>query len=233
MARMTQRDHTSRILSRGLARRSWLEVVFTLATLFVLQIGLAASPLPDWAMEWLSCKEIKPPEQPQYVVLMGGSIPSRAGLIRAYYAAEFGRGRTGITHIISMPANVDPRDSGPNRVIEELVLRGIPASEILLETKASDTYEEAVYIRDMLGAGALAEPLVIVTSPSHMRRAFLCFRKQGFRNVTCLPAEDTFYEVDIGGWGFFRYTFWYRLGSQAEIARELVAMTVYKLRGWI
>jgi hypothetical protein len=96
-----------------------------------------------------------------------------------------------------------------------------------------DTYQEAVSVREMLGNGALGEPLLIVTSPSHMRRAFLCFRKQGFQNVTCLPAESVFYEVDIGGWGFFRYTFWYRLGSQAQIARELVAMAVYKFRGWI
>jgi uncharacterized SAM-binding protein YcdF (DUF218 family) len=184
-------------------------------------------------MEWLSCKDIKPAEQPRYVVLMGGSIPSQAGLIRAYYAGEFGRGRRGITYIISMPANEDPRESGPDRVRHELVLRGIPASEILFESRASDTYEEAVFIRHMLGDDALNEPLLIVTSPSHMRRTFLCFRKQDFKNVTCLPAEDTFYEVDIGGWGFFRYTFWYRLGSQAEIARELVAMAVYKLKGWI
>ena len=230
---MTQQDYTSRIITRGLGRRLWRVAVVTLATLFVLQIGVASCPLPEWVMEWLSCKDIKPAEQPRYVVLMGGSIPSQAGLIRAYYAAEFGRGRTGITHIISIPANEDPSESGPDRVRDELVLRGIPASEILFESRASDTYEEAVFIRDMLGDGALAEPLLIVTSPSHMRRAFLCFRKQGFRNVTCLPAEDTFYEVDIGGWGFFRYTFWYRLGSQAGIARELVAMAVYKLRGWI
>ena len=230
---MTQQDDTSRILTRGLGRCLWRGAVVTLATLFVLQISIASCPLPEWVMEWLSCKDIKPAEQPRYVVLMGGSIPSQAGLIRAYYAAEFGRGRTGIIHIISMPANEDPSESGPDRVKDELVLRGIPASEILFESRASDTYEEAVFIRDMLGDAALAEPLLIVTSPSHMRRAFLCFRKQGFRNVTCLPAEDTFYEVDIGGWGFFRYTFWYRLGSQAGIARELVAMAVYKLRGWI
>ena len=184
-------------------------------------------------MEWLSCNNIEPAEQPRYVVLLGGSIPSQAGLIRAYYAAEFGRSRTGITHIISMPANVDPTESGPDQVADELVLRGISSSDILFETKASNTYEEAVFIREMLGDDALAESLLIVTSPSHMRRSFLCFRKQGFRNLTCLPAEDSFYKVDIGGWGFFRYTFWHRLGSEPEIARELLALAVYKLRGWI
>jgi uncharacterized SAM-binding protein YcdF (DUF218 family) len=230
---MTEQDHTSGIATWAIGRRLGRAVVVTLATLFVLQIGVASCPLPERVIEWLSCNDIKPAEQPRYVVLLGGSIPSQAGLIRAYYAAEFGRSRTGTTHIISMPANEDPTESGPGQVRDELVLRGIPSCDILFESKASNTYEEAVLIREMLGDDALAESLLIVTSPSHMRRAFLCFRKQGFRNLTCLPAEDIYYEVDIGGWGFFRYTFWYRLGSQPEIAREFLALAVYKLRGWI
>lgn len=233
MARMTQQDDGPSIPTRRLGRFLWRGAVVALAALFVVQIAIAACPLSEWAMDWLSCQDISPAEQPRYVILLGGSIPSRAGLIRAYYAAEFGRDRTGITHIISMPSSEDPSERGPDLVRDELVLRGIPASDILFENRAADTYEEAVFIRHMLGDDALSEPLLIVTSPSHMRRAFLCFRKQGFSHVTCLPAEDTFYDVDIGGWGFFRYTFWYRLGSQAEIARELLAMTVYRLRGWI
>lgn len=230
---MKELDRTRANSTQSIGRRLGRVAVVILATFSLFQIGVALFPAPEWVMGWLSCKDIQPAKQPRYVVLLGGSIPSDSGLIRAFYAAEFGRNRTGMTHIISMPADEDPAKSGPGRVRDELVLRGVSPSDILFESKALDTYQEAVSVREMLGDEALAEPLLIVTSPSHMRRAFLCFRKQGFQNVTCLPAENVSYEVDIGAWGFFRYTFWYRLGSQAEIARELVAMAVYKFRGWI
>ena len=123
------------------------KAIITLAALFVLQVVLASSPIPDWIMEWLSYGDVEPEHQPRYVVVLGHDIPSQAGLINAYYAAEVGQNHTGITYIIAMPTDDDPDDSGPGRIREELVLRGIPASDILLESRGLDTHQQAVFVR--------------------------------------------------------------------------------------
>jgi uncharacterized SAM-binding protein YcdF (DUF218 family) len=230
---MTKQDNSRQSPARRIIGRVGRVAVVSFATLFVIQVAVASCHIPELLMEWLSCRGMETEHQPQYVVLLGGSIPTQEGLMRAYYAAEFGKGRTGITYIVSMPSDEDPEDSGPARVRDELVLRGVPASDILFESKGLNTHQQAVFVRSMLGDNTLNQPLLIVTSPAHMRRALLCFRKQGFTRVACLSASDRGYAVDIGRWVFFRYTLWCRLQWQAEIAREFTALVAYKLRGWI
>jgi uncharacterized SAM-binding protein YcdF (DUF218 family) len=222
---------------QGLARRvighRGRIAVITLAALFFLQVVVASSPIPDWIMEWLSYSDMEPEHQPRYVVVLGHDIPSQAGLINVYYAAEVGQNHTGITYIIAMPTDDDPDISAPGRIREELVLRGIPASDILFESRGLDTHQQAVFVGKMLGDNELNQPLIVVTSSPHMRRAVLCFRKQGFTHVTGLVAKDAFCEVDLGRWIFLRYTFWCRLEWEPTIVRELIALAVYRLRGWI
>ena len=229
----TKQDDTRVRSARRIIRRLGRMAVIASAALFALQMVVASCRIPEWFMEWLSCSGMEAEHEPRHVVVLGHDIPSQAGLICAYYAAESGRGRTGITYIIAMPTNDDPDDSSPGRIRDELVLRGIPRSDILFETKGLDTHHQAVGVRETIGDDALTQPLLLVTSPSHMRRALLCFRKQGFTRMTCLPAYDSSSQIDLGPWVFFRYTFWARLEWQATIGRELTALVVYKLRGWI
>ena len=232
-ADMTRQDNTRVRSARSIIRRLRRVCVIAFAVLFVLQMLVASCPIPEWLMEWLSCNGTEAENDPRYVVVLGHDIPSRAGLICAYYAAESGRDRTGITYIIAMPTDNDPDISSPGRIRDELVLRGIPISDILFESAGLDTHQQAVFVRKMLADDALSQPLLLVTSPSHMRRALLCFRKQGFTRVMSLPTYDVSSQIDPGPWVFFRYTFWARLEWQATIARELTALVVYKLRGWI
>jgi len=116
---------------------------------------------------------------------------------------------------------------------DELVLRGIPAAQILMETKGLNTHEEAVNVRTLLGDAALREPVVIVTSEFHMRRALLCFRKQGFVNVAGLNAASVGAEADPGAWAGLRYGVWGNLQAEVTVTRELMALLASKLRGWI
>jgi uncharacterized SAM-binding protein YcdF (DUF218 family) len=230
---MTKQDNTGVRSARRIIPRLRRVTVITLALLFVLQMLVASCPIPEWLMEWLSCSGMEAEHDPRYVVVLGHDIPSQAGLICAYYAAESGRDRPGMTFIIAMPTDDNPDNSSPGRIRDELVLRGIPGSNILFESAGLDTHQQAVFVRKMLADDALAEPLLLVTSPSHMRRALLCFRKQGFTRIMPLPTCDISSQIDLGPWVFFRYTFWARLEWQATIARELTALVVYKLRGWI
>ena len=93
-------------------------------------------------------------------------------------------------------------------------------------------------------------PVLLITSPEHMRRAVLCFRKAGFEKVNGLPAFENALEADLkfdddklGGNNTLipdvgesikaRYQLWNHLKYEILIAREIVALGYYRLRGWI
>ena len=231
---MTNHDDTRQHSARRIIGRLGRVAVIALAALFVLQMVVALCGFPQEQLEeWLSYGGMEMEHQPRYVVVIGGAIPGEEGLMHTYYAAQFGRGHTGVTYVITMPVDDDLDNSSAGRLKDELVLRGIPDSDILFESRGLNTYQQAVFIAEMLGDNALGQPFLIVTSPLHARRAFLCFRKQGFTRTSVLQASGASSEVDLGRWTFLRYTFWYRLKYQAMIARELTALVVYKLRGWI
>lgn len=214
--------------TRSLWRRRWQVA----GGLFLAQLLLALTGTPPGLRDWLNGVACYPRETPRYViVLSGGGIPSESSLIRAYYAAQFGRGLTGTTFVVAMPADQDPEHSSVGRFRDELVLRGIPASRVLMETHGRNTYQQAANIRQLLGAAAVHEPILIVTSGFHVRRALLCFRKQGFNRVAGLDAASIPAEAYPGWFAFLRYRFWGNLSSQIAIVRELAAIFGYKLAG--
>lgn len=170
---------------------------------------------------------------PRYVIVLGGGgIPSPTGLIRTYHAAQVGRRFTEATFVVALPADGDPDASSVGRMRDELVLRGIPRESVLMETQGINTFEQARNSRTLLGDEALHENVLVVTSPTHLRRSLMCFRKQGFEKITGLTAISVGEEADLGGGTVVRYEFWNNLVSQIEIVREIVAIVVYRLRGW-
>ena len=214
--------------TRCLWRRLWKGA----GVLFLLQLLLALAGTPLALRDWLNGTACYPRETPRYViVLSGGGIPSESSLIRAYYAAQFGLSLTGTTFVVAMPTDQDPEHSSVGRFRDELVFRGIPASRVLMETHGRNTYQQAGNIRQLLGAAAVREPVLVVTSGFHVRRAMMCFRKQGFEHVAGLDAASIGAEAYPGWFAYLRYTFWGNLSSQITIIRELSAIFGYKLAG--
>lgn len=202
-----------------------------------VQFILALMGGAPWPLKyWLIGLGAQPEIAPRYVVVLGGGgIPSESGLIRTYWAAAYGITLTNATFIVSLPAeeSVVPGKTSVELMRDELIMRGIPANSILMETKGKNTYQQARNIRRMLGDAALNEQIVVVTSGFHMRRSILCFRKQGFKHVGAEFAEGIGAEADPGPFAFWRYTFWHNLEREASMIRELIAMVGYKLLGWI
>jgi uncharacterized SAM-binding protein YcdF (DUF218 family) len=200
--------------------------------LFVAQLLCAIAGPPRWITNWLNAADCHPTAIPRYVVVLsGGGIPSGSSLIRAYYAAEFGRGLTGTTFIVAMPTDGDPAQTSVGRMRDELVLRGIPAAAIVMETRGLNTRQQAANVATLLGAPALTEPVVLVTSEYHLRRALLCFRKAGFTQVAGLNAASTGAEADPGAWAGLRYGIWNNLVNEIKIFRELLGIATAKLTG--
>ncbi len=63
-----------------------------------------------------------------------------------------------------------------------LVASGVPADRILLDTHAKNTHEHPEGVRPLLVAHHITQ-FVIVTSPTHMRRAMAVFRHAGYDPV--------------------------------------------------
>lgn len=57
----------------------------------------------------------------------------------------------------------------------------IPEKDILLETKALNTYENALFSKELLQTQKIKEPYLLITSAYHMPRARACFKKQGLK----------------------------------------------------
>lgn len=192
-----------------------------------LQILLICFGPPRFLEDWLNLARTPLPASPRYlVVLGGGGVPSGSTLVRCYYAATLARQFTNTTVLVALPADGNPAASSVGRMRDELVLRGVPAEAIRLATRGVNTRQQAEHIRDLLGESACEESVLIVTSHYHARRAVLCFRQAGFRNVTGVTAEEIDAEAEIGGWAWLRYGIWSHAGSSVRVARELVALVV-------
>jgi uncharacterized SAM-binding protein YcdF (DUF218 family) len=97
--------------------------------------------------------------------------------------------------------------------------------------------------------GRISGPMVIVTSPEHVYRSVLSFRKVGVENVTGQPASEVMLETDlrirskklggktvvpdVGNSISIRYKFWDYLKYEIIVAREYMAIAYYWMSGWI
>jgi uncharacterized SAM-binding protein YcdF (DUF218 family)/glycosyltransferase involved in cell wall biosynthesis len=102
--------------------------------------------------------------------------------------------------------------------------QGVPASAILLERRAANTFQNVKFVDEMLREHGWRRVL-LVSSPYHMRRALLVWRKQA-PDVTVLPtpvAESQFYEHTRGA----------TLEQLRGILQEYLAILGYWRRGWI
>jgi uncharacterized SAM-binding protein YcdF (DUF218 family) len=110
-----------------------------------------------------------------------------------------------------------------------LVDLGIPAARILVENQSANTREQALQVPSLLDDHQV-EHFVLVTSPSHMRRADLAFG-----DVTPQPLTSTAPALSESkpalGWSLFPSSD--ALDTSRIALREVVGLLYYFLRGWI
>lgn len=109
-----------------------------------------------------------------------------------------------------------------------LLAQGIPEEQIWVEPQARSTHENAVNSAALLRARSVRR-IVLVTEAYHMRRAELCFRKQGLEVVPAACGFRAVMELDaleyIPGWE--------PISWNEQTLHELIGLAWYKLRGWI
>lgn len=98
-----------------------------------------------------------------------------------------------IGKILITGATVVNGKTGPNSealfVCERLVNAGVRRADVIIENKARNTYENAVYTRQMLDSLQLAPPYLLISSAIHIPRSMHVFRKAGLSQLTAFPCN--------------------------------------------
>ncbi|MCX6283722.1 MAG: YdcF family protein, partial [Bacteroidetes bacterium] len=159
--------------------------------------------------------------------------------------------------IVALPGKTSDSLSSINGMKKELVIRGVEPERILLEDSGTNTRAEALNIMKIVRKHKLnrqsaigsQQSILIVTSPEHIRRAVLTFRKAGFTRIDAIPAFEEAIESDLSFQGrrlggrkwvpdigsniTLRYQFWTQLHYEELLLREVFALGYYWVQGWI
>lgn len=215
----------------------------------IVLVAACWTPYPYRVYRWLSLPDAELSASPEWImVLGGGGIPSESGLMRTFYAARAAQDYPEAIVVIALPGHTD-RDGSLWRMRDELVMRGVSPDRVRFEPRGTNTRSQAVEWARQVGEEARSEPLMIVTSPEHMRRSVRSFERVGFEQIGSRSAMDTSIEGELGlseeGLDasfavravedslFVRYQFWHGIGYMGRSFRELTALAYYRLKGWI
>jgi uncharacterized SAM-binding protein YcdF (DUF218 family) len=116
---------------------------------------------------------------------------------------------------------------------------GVPRQALLLESTSANTYENAVETQAILERQGLSR-VILVTSASHMPRAYAVFDKTGL-NVTPAPADFLVTEED---WAYYTQPDVVvqlfnllptadNLAATTRALKEYIGIAMYRLRGWL
>jgi uncharacterized SAM-binding protein YcdF (DUF218 family) len=241
-------------------RRILKYILIFFGCLFLILFIFCFTSGPFWTWYKMSTKYAgihRPPEV--IVILGGGGMPSESGLMRCWYGAKAANYFYRAKVIVALPGDTTDSLSSIQQMKKELVLRGIDAKRISFEAVGTNTRAEArnqvqsvkckVQKAKCQVENQKMPSILIITSPEHLYRAVLTFRKAGFTRVDGVPAFETAIESGLtfddrmlGGKRWMpaigknitlRYRFWTQLHYEQLIIREWLAIGYYWLNGWI
>lgn len=223
-------------------------VIGIFGILFLLMFFLSFTDQPFWAYHYLGTANSAIESDPDYIVVMGaGAMPGGAGMMRCLYASKAAKVYPEAKIIVAMPAI--PGEfigSEPYKMYEEIQRNNIEAGRFLFETTGTNSYSQACGVYRIL-KNKSQKNLLIVTSPEHMYRCILTFEKCGFENVDGLSSfsaaidnnllitekEKASKRVPLVRNISLRYNMWNYLKLEIDVLREVVALSYYKIKGYI
>ncbi len=209
----------------------------------MLCVAFATDPISNALRYWLEhATESTYREDVIYdaVVLLGGVSDERVvaetgqvsfndnveRLVATHRLLAEGRARFAIISGAAM--NEALADSGEARVLaRQLVAWGIDPSRLLLEEKARNTHENAVYSQRVSRSHGF-ERVLVVTSAFHMRRAGECFEAVGWK-VDTLAVDYRAYGRTSTLASLPRAS---TLADSEKTLREFFGLYIYRARGY-
>lgn len=117
-------------------------------------------------------------------------------------------------------------------------LMGIPRNVMVLESRSLNTYENAVFTKEILEQRNIKQ-ILLVTSAAHMPRSLAIFKKQGI-NAIPAPADFMISERNLIESQFSTesriLSFIPHAGSldrTTQALKEYIGTLIYRLRGWL
>lgn len=235
----------------------WLRklTIFTLVTfgaLFIILLLLSLTTRPFFMHHRLGTGIASDTCSTEAIVVFGASgIPSGESLVRLYYAAQMHKMHPHCAVHICMVGDTAKRNSTIVQMANELTLRGVDSQKVYLHGQGKNTRGQVLELAQFSGGALKNACLMVVTSPTHMRRCLLSLKKEGFNSLVAVPAfeipldgELLYNELDLGGKQRFvtpkagqsigmRYEIWTQMNYLLICAREYSALAYYWLRGWI
>jgi uncharacterized SAM-binding protein YcdF (DUF218 family)/glycosyltransferase involved in cell wall biosynthesis len=208
-------------LYRGTRRR----LVGVAAVSLTAYLGLFHTPLP-----WIAAEPLRrsdPPRRVDAIVVFAGGVGESGQAGQGYqerveWAIELYRAGWAPHLVFSSGTR---HSFSEVEVMQALAIsRGVPASAIVLEDRAASTADNVRYSAAIMGREGWRSAIV-VSSPYHMRRASLVFRR-------IAPDVDAVY-TPVPRTSFFSERRWGASWAQIRaILHEYAAIAYYRWRGW-
>ncbi|HVH42562.1 MAG TPA: YdcF family protein [Labilithrix sp.] len=212
-----------------------------LAVLLVFSLEPVANRMA-YRLEHSTTSTYRPDEVYDAVILLGGIGDERVAvetgqpafndnverLVTTHRLLADGRAR--FTIVSGGPENVDLADSSEARVLgRQITAWGIDPSRVILEERARNTHENAVYSQRIAKERGF-EKVLVVTSAFHMRRAAECFAAASMKVDTLAVDFRAHSARSPGGDSWLpRVTF---LGESTKTLRETAGLYIYRWRGY-
>lgn len=223
-------------------------LLITMGSLFLCMVVIAFTSLPFSMRYNLGTTVPKLIEKPEYIVMLGGGgIPEGSSMVRLYHTAVQAKLFPMAKVIVALPGDTSKTTSSIRLMKHELIIRGINGSRIQMENNGTNTHNEVLEITKIINDSTAK--ILVITSPEHLYRSVKCFQKAGFKYISGHAAFEKVLDVGllIGNDKFetnkaipelndnitMRYRFWNYLQYEIIVFREYIAITYYKLKGWI
>lgn len=226
---------------------------FIIAALLILWLSSTSgfSNLLARSLEW----RYKPPEQipvGEVIVLLGGGTESaaypRSGVEingagdRVFYAAQLYK--DGKAPLILLSGGEitwlnDGSATPAEDMAEILTSMDVPAEALIIEDRSRNTYENALYAKELLDERGINK-ILLVTSAMHMPRSVALFEAQDFE-VTPLPVDYSVVENESAESqnGILVTKILNIIPNASNLAlttnalKEYLGSFIYQLQGWL
>lgn len=219
-------------------RRGWVRLARRIAgTLALGMTALAVLPLGNLLLGPLEARYPANPPLTRLdgLIILGGGerpvFPVGSGLARVNESGERFLVASALAHRFPEAQVVFTGSNGAGTRAQAeaahalLTAAGIDPARITLEDRSRDTWENAVFTRDIIGAET--ENWALVTSAWHMPRAMSVFCRAGFRGLIPYPVDHRAEPMrDRLGWKLAE-----NLADLNTGAREWIGLTAYRLAG--
>jgi len=239
---------SSFLLAKFLKNAKWKKRSLTIGILLFLFFTndyLSNRIIHTWEAQTIAVKDI---QQPYDVgILLSGYAKSTHFLIDDHHLFQLGDSANRLTQTIELyklgkikkilisggVASILEKTVAESENTKRFLMRlGIPKSDILIESKSRNTYENALYTKAFLQEKNLekGQRLLLLTSAFHIFRAKKCFEKVGL-TVTPFSVDFQTHSLSLHPEYFVPSTL--AIDNWRLLIKEWVGILVYKMRGYL